>query len=290
MFVNGKQYRSVWFEKDKIKVINQLLLPHKFEIAELKSVEDVAGAIKTMVVRGAPTIGATGAYGIALAVVKGKDPSEAAETLRNTRPTANDLFRGIDHVLDSVKNIDLSHKNLYALNAANEYVNRSVEACRRIGEHGKELIKDNFRILTHCNAGWLACVDWGTALAPIYFAKKQGKKIFVYSDETRPTCQGIRLTSWELVNEGIPHAVIVDNAAGYFMQKGEVDMVITGADRIAKNGDVANQIGTYEKAVLAKENGIPFYVAAPFSTFDLSCKTGKDIPIEERNQDEVLCM
>ncbi len=290
MLVNGKPYRSVWFEKDRIKMINQFLLPHKFEIAELKSVEEVANAIKTMVVRGAPAIGVTGAYGIALAAKKGEDPEEARETLRNTRPTANDLFRGIGHVFDAVKNLDLSHKDLYALKAANEYANRTVEACKKIGEFGAELIKDDSRILTHCNAGWLACVDWGTALSPVYAAKRQGKRMFVYSDETRPTCQGIRLTSWELLNEGIPHAVIVDNAAGFFMQRGDVDMVITGADRIARNGDTANQIGTYEKAVVARENGIPFYIAAPSSTFDLSCETGKDIPIEERDQDEVLCM
>lgn len=287
MLVNGNHYRSVWFEKDKIKVINQILLPHKFEITELKNTEDVANAIKTMLVRGAPAIGVTGAYGIALATKKGKDPNEAKETLQNTRPTANDLFRGIDHVMDSLKDLELSHKDLYALKAANDYANRSVEACKKIGEFGSKLIKDDSRILTHCNAGWLACVDWGTALSPIYAAKRQNKKIFVYVDETRPRLQGAKLTSWELLNEGIPHAVIADNAAGHFMRKREIDVVIVGADRIAKNGDFANKIGTYEKAVLAKENDIPFYVAAPASTIDLSCESGEKIPIEERDENEV---
>jgi len=281
MLVNGKHFRTVWFEKNKIKMINQLLLPIKFEIKTLKSVEDVAEAIKTMVVRGAPAIGATGAYGIALAVIRGKDPEEAGETLRNTRPTAYDLFYGIDYVLKSIE------KNEDPLKSAEQYANLSVEACKKIGEHGAELIKDNSRILTHCNAGWLACVDWGTALSPVYFAKRQGKRTFVYVDETRPRLQGAKLTSWELLNEGVPHAVIADNAAGHYMRTGGIDMVIVGADRIARNGDFANKIGTYEKAVLAKENGIPFYAAAPSSTIDLSCESGDKIPIEERSEEEV---
>jgi translation initiation factor eIF-2B subunit alpha/methylthioribose-1-phosphate isomerase len=288
MLVNGKHYRTVWFEKDKIKMINQLLLPKKFEIVTLKSVEDVAKAIKTMVVRGAPAIGATGAYVIALAVMKDKNLGEATEILRNTRPTANDLFRGIDYVLDSIKKSeDKKGKKDLALKAAEEYANWSVEACKKIGVFGAELIKDDFRIATHCNAGWLACVDWGTALSPVYAAKRQGKRIEVYVDETRPRLQGAKLTSWELMNEGIPHSVIADNALGYYMREREIDLMIVGADRIAGNGDVANKIGTYEKAVLAKENRIPFYVAAPSTTIDLSCERGDDIPIEERDENEV---
>ncbi len=288
MLVNGKHYRTVWFEKNKIKMINQLLLPNKFEIVDLKSIEDVVNAIKNMVVRGAPAIGATAAYGIALAVVKGKDPEGAAEILRSTRPTANELFRGIDYVLFHVKSVEEEkEKKGIALKVAEEYANWSMESCRLIGEHGARLINDGYSIATHCNAGWLACVDWGTALSPIYAAKRQNKRMEVYVDETRPRLQGAKLTSWELLNEGIPHYVIADNALGYYIQNGDIDLIIVGADRIASNGDFANKIGTYEKAVLAKENRIPFYVAAPSTTMDFSCEIGSDIPIEERSEKEV---
>jgi len=281
MLVDGKHYRTVWFEDDKIKMIDQRSLPQKFEIVELSNVNEVADAIKNMIVRGAPAIGATGAYGIALAAIKNERISESSETLRKTRPTAYDLFHGIEYVLKAMEN------KKDPVKAAEEYANLSIEACKKIGEHGASLIKDGYRILTHCNAGWLACVDWGSALAPIYFAKRQRKIIFVYVDETRPRLQGAKLTSWELKNEGIDYSVIADNAAGHFVRTKEIDLVIVGADRIAKNGDFANKIGTYEKAVLAKENGIPFYVAAPRSTIDLSCESGEKIPIEEREEDEV---
>lgn len=281
MLVNGKHFRTVWFENDRIKMIDQRILPKKFEIVELRNVKEVADAIRSMIVRGAPAIGATGAYGIALAFIKKEGVRESAETLRKTRPTAYDLFYGIEHVLKATE------RGEDPLKAAEEYANLSIEACKKIGEYGASLIKDGFRILTHCNAGWLACVDWGTALAPIYFAKRQGKQMFVYVDETRPRLQGAKLTSWELKNEGIDHSVIADNAAGHFMRMKEIDIVIVGADRIAKNGDFANKIGTYEKAVLAKENDIPFYVAAPRSTIDLSCDSGGEIPIEERGEEEV---
>jgi translation initiation factor eIF-2B subunit alpha/methylthioribose-1-phosphate isomerase len=288
MLVKGKHYRTVWFEKNKIKTINQLLLPKKFETVTLKSVEDVAKAIQTMIVRGAPAIGATGAYGIALAIIKNENLEEAHKMLCDTRPTAQDLFRGIDHVLDAIRGTEGEKKRKeLAVKAAEEYANWSVEACKMIGEFGAELIKNDFRIATHCNAGWLACVDWGTALSPVYAAKREGKRIEVYVDETRPLLQGARLTSWELMNEGIPHTVIADNALGYYMREREIDMMIVGADRIAGNGDAANKIGTYEKAVLAKENRIPFYVAAPSTTIDLSCERGDDIPIEERGENEV---
>jgi len=281
MLVNGRHYRTVWFGDSKVRMIDQRELPKQFKIVEYENIDDLAEAIKTMVVRGAPAIGATGAYGIALAALRNENMERAKETLRNTRPTAYDLFYGIDYVLKAVE------KGENALAKAEEYASFSVESCKKIGEFGAELIKDGFRILTHCNAGWLACVDWGTALSPIYFAKRGGKRMFVYVDETRPRLQGAKLTSWELLNEGIPHAVVADNAAGHFMQRGEIDMVIVGADRIAGNGDFANKIGTYEKAVLAKENSVPFYVAAPSSTIDLSCESGRDIPIEERSEDEV---
>jgi translation initiation factor eIF-2B subunit alpha/methylthioribose-1-phosphate isomerase len=285
MLVNGKSYRSVWFEKNKIKLINQLLLPQKFEITSLYKVSEVASAIKGMMVRGAPAIGATAAYGMALAVINNEPIESASSLLRNTRPTAKDLFHGIEYVIKTIENE--GKKKDIALKSAEEYAQKSVEECKKIGEVGEKLLKDGFNVLTHCNAGWLACVDWGTALSPIYFAHRKGKKIFVFVDETRPRLQGAKLTSWELLNEGVEHAIIADNAAGYYMKKGEIDIVIVGADRIAMNGDFANKIGTYEKAVLAKENGIPFYVAAPSSTFDVSCESGKDIIIEERDENEV---
>ncbi len=274
MLVNGKEMRSLWYENDSLKLIDQRSLPAKLEIFEAKDENEVAYAIKEMVVRGAPAIGCAAAYGIAMA----KDKQKAAEILANTRPTARDLFHAIEYMLDKIKHGE------DALKAAEEYVEGIVEKCRKIGEHGKKLISPNARILTHCNAGALACVDYGTALAPIRMAKD--KNPFVWVDETRPRLQGL-LTSWELEQEGIEHAVIADNAAGYFMEKGEVDLVIVGADRITSNYDVANKIGTYEKAVVAKENDIPFYVAAPLSTFDKSIKSGRDIEIEERGEEEI---
>jgi translation initiation factor eIF-2B subunit alpha/methylthioribose-1-phosphate isomerase len=230
-----------------------------------------------MVVRGAPAIGAAAVYGM---VIGKNNITQTAEQLKKTRPTAHDLFYAIEYMLKA----DRDQKNL--INAAHTYVEDIINRCRQIGEHGNTLLKDGARILTHCNAGALATVDYGTALAPFRIANKNGKKIFVYVDETRPRLQGL-LTSWELEQEKIPHAVIVDNAAGYFMKKRDIDMVITGADRIAKNGDFANKIGTYEKAVLAKENNIPFYVAAPISTFDQNIETGDDIIIEQRGDSEL---
>ena len=207
---------------------------------------------------------------------------KAATVLSKARPTAYDLFDAIKYFKESYT----TKKDPKAI--ADAYADASAERCRKIGEIGEKLIKNNARVLTHCNAGALACVDYGTALAPIRLAHKNGKKVFVWVDETRPRCQGAKLTAFEMVQEGIPHAIIADNAAGHFMQRGEVDMCIVGADRVALNGDIANKIGTYEKAVLAKENGIPFYVAAPFSTIDFNCKEGSGIPIEERGEDEVL--
>jgi len=269
MLVEGKEMRSLWWD-GTLKLIDQRKLPFQLKIFEASSVEKVAYAIKKMVVRGAPAIGCAAAYGMALA----EDKEKAARMLKRTRPTAHDLFYAVDYMTENEGRIEAAHR----------YVEDIVEKCRKIGEIGEKLIKHGSRILTHCNAGALATVDWGTALAPIRMAKD--REIFVWVDETRPRLQGL-LTSWELKQEGIKHAVIADNAAGYFMREREVDMVIVGADRIASNHDVANKIGTYEKAVLAKENGIPFYVAAPISTFDESISDGKKIKIEERDAEEV---
>ncbi len=277
-----KDLRAVWFEDGIVKLIDQRKLPHKIEIFEAGNYEEVAYAIKDMIVRGAPAIGITAAYGMAQAWLQKQDIHKVYETLKNTRPTAHDLFYALNLMKKAIENEE------DAVKIAESYANDIISRCERIGDRGEKLIKDGFRILTHCNAGALAVGDWGTATAPIRKAHRNGKKIFVWVDETRPRLQGARLTAWEMLQEGIDHAIIADNAAGHFMQRGEVDMVIVGADRISRNGDVANKIGTYEKAVLAKENGIPFYVAAPVSTFDFSIECGADIPIEERSENEVL--
>ena len=269
MLVEGKEMRSLWWD-GILKLIDQRRLPFQLKIFEADSMEKVAYAIKKMVVRGAPAIGCAAAYGMVL----GEDKEKAARMLKRTRPTAHDLFYAVDYMLE----------NGCTLEAADNYVESIIQKCKKIGEVGAKLIKNGCKILTHCNAGALATVDWGTALAPLRMAKD--KNIFVWVDETRPRLQGL-LTAWELEQEGINHALIVDNAAGYYMKEGHIDMVIVGADRIASNYDVANKIGTYEKAVLAKENGIPFYVAAPISTFDRSIESGKQIKIEERDSVEV---
>jgi translation initiation factor eIF-2B subunit alpha/methylthioribose-1-phosphate isomerase len=278
MIIEGKNRQVLWFENDTLFLIDQRKLPFSVEIVEARTVKEVADTIRNMVVRGAPAIGATAAYGM---VIGQKNPDETAELLRKTRPTAYDLFYAIDYMLDQLG------QNKNAQKAADTYAETIIDNCKSIGIHGNTLIEDNMNILTHCNAGALATIDWGTALAPFRIAHQVGKKIFVFADETRPRLQGL-LTSWELAQEQIPHAVIADNAGGYYMKNGEIDMVITGADRIAKNGDVANKIGTYEKAVLAKENNIPFYVAAPSSTFDTSISTGDEIIIEQRESEELL--
>ena len=277
MKIDGKQYRSLWQDGNVIRFIDQRKLPYSFEIFTAKSVDDVAFAIKDMVVRGAPAIGAAAAYGMALGE---KTTQKSAELLKATRPTAHDLFYAVEymvHAIDQGKN---------AFTVASTYVEDIITCCKKIGENGGSLIKDDTKVLTHCNAGALATVDYGTALAPLRVAHEKNKKIFVFVDETRPRLQGL-LTAWELFQERIPHALIVDNAAGYFMRNNEIDLVIVGADRIAKNGDFANKIGTYEKAVLAKENGIPFYVAAPVSTYDSNLKDGMQIVIEERGGKEL---
>ncbi len=220
---------------------------------------------------------------------------KAADILKSTRPTAVDLFHVIDRILNKIKDTDDAAEDNekateISISEAQKIADETVDASKKIGEFGNELLKNKFKILTHCNAGALACVDFGTALSPLRIAKYAGKEIFAFVDETRPRLQRAKLTAWELLNEGIEHRIIADNAAGYFMQKGEIDLCIVGADRIALNGDVANKIGTYEKAVLAKENNIPFYVAAPLSTIDFNINAGIEIPIEERKEDEVLIL
>tara|TARA_Y100000310_G_C20693631_1_gene823993 strand:+ start:2556 stop:3581 length:1026 start_codon:yes stop_codon:yes gene_type:complete len=281
-------------EGNNVQLIEQRLLPHKFEIFTAKNHNETAFAIKDMIVRGAGAIGATAAYGIAQATLEADESNfkeyiwKAVETIRSTRPTAQNLFTGVNFILNSIKDLeDLEEIRKVAVEKANEFADYDADACKKIGEHGNSLIKDGFKIGTHCNAGWLAFVDWGSALSPIFTANRAGKDVFVFVDETRPRIQG-SLTAWELQNENVKYAIIADNAVGYYMKKKKIDMVITGADRIVVNGDVANKIGTYEKAVLAKENGIPFYVAAPTTTFDMETENGDGIDIEERHEDEML--
>ena len=266
-------------DRHSVKAIDQKVLPDKLRIVTIRTPDEMARAISDMTVRGAPSIGAAGAYGMALAWLRKENLTKASVKLVKTRPTAHDLSYAVNMMLSKCD------ENL--VEVADDFCDEIVDRCRRIGENGSKLIKDGSRILTHCNAGALATIDYGTALAPIRVAHRQGRKVFVYVDETRPRLQGARLTSWELMNEGIDHAVISDNAAGHYM-KSSVDLVIVGADRIARNGDFANKIGTYTKAVLAKENWVPFYVAAPISTFDRAIRTGNEIVIEERSEDEVL--
>jgi methylthioribose-1-phosphate isomerase len=296
MKVDGKDYRTVWLEGSTVKTIEQRLLPHRFEIAGLATHRDTAEAIRGMLVRGAGAIGAAAGYGMAQVFLEAPQDEPARsryvaagyETLRTTRPTARDLFYAIDRVLAAGKAAPSGQSAAAAVREAQAVADENAQAGEMIGRHGAPLIRPGFRVLTHCNAGWLAFVDWGSALSPIYFAHRAGVKLSVWVDETRPRCQGASLTAWELLQEGVPFEIIADNAAGFLMSRGEVDLVITGADRIAANGDAANKIGTYEKALCAKAHNIPFYVAAPLSTFDRNCPSGRDIPIERRDEDEVL--
>jgi methylthioribose-1-phosphate isomerase len=280
--VEGRQQemRALWYDSGKVVMIDQRLLPNTFKLVTFDRCSEVASAIKDMTVRGAPAIGVAAAYGMLLATREGTKIEDAARMLKATRPTAHDLFFAVDSMLDAIRS------NKDPEEAARYYADSIVNKCRKIGEYGEPLIKDGANVMTHCNAGALATVDYGTALAPMRVAWDKGKKIFVYVSETRPRLQGMKLTAYELLNEGIPHAIIPDGASGHFMRKG-VDIIIVGADRIAANGDFANKIGTYEKAVLAKELGIPFYTAAPISTFDFSIEDGGQIPIEDRAEDEV---
>ncbi|MGP8159357.1 MAG: S-methyl-5-thioribose-1-phosphate isomerase [Thermoplasmata archaeon] len=277
--------RALWYRDGALHLIDQRELPARTVLRHLHRVREVADAIRSMTVRGAPAIGVAAAYGMALAHREGGySPQRTAKLLRSTRPTAVDLAVGVE----AVRTAWVAGED--PLEAADGYRAQIVEECHRIGIAGAPLLRRAHRVLTHCNAGALATVEWGTALAPIRVARDRGADLFVWVDETRPLLQGARLTAWELARERIPHAVIVDNAAGAFMKAGQVDAVIVGADRIARNGDFANKIGTYEKAVVARENGIPFYVAAPWSTFDARRRDGTGIPVEERSEEEVLEM
>ena len=278
---NGeKDIRAVWFEDGRVVMIDQRRLPHELVFVSFDRYEDVAESIRNMTTRGAPSIGATAAYGMCLAALSGCDLEKAAKDIKSARPTANDLFYAVDRMTEELS------KGRDPVIAADEYAQSMIDKCIAIGEFGGPLIKDGFKVMTHCNAGALATVDVGTALAPIRKAKADGKEFFVYASETRPRLQGMQLTAWELNQEGIDHAIIPDGSSGHFIREG-VDMIIVGADRIAANGDFANKIGTFEKAVIAKAFGVPFYVAAPISTFDFNTATGKDIVIENRTEDEV---
>jgi len=289
MKVNGKHVRTVGFENGKCIMIEQNKLPFEFSWYVAETYKDSCHAIKTMIVRGAGAIGAVGAYAMAQAALEAPEAhylefvAAAKQEINNTRPTAQNLFYATEAVYQ--KAILSRHE---AVNEANRIADENAEEGRLIGEHGNQLIQTGMRIETHCNAGWLAFVDYGSALAPIYAAHDAGKNVFVYADETRPRAQGGRLTAWELYNHGVPHEIIPDNAGAYLMAQGKVDMMIVGADRIVANGDVANKIGTLEKAIAAKFYGVPFYVAAPCSTFDLKTASGKDIPIEQRGSEELM--
>ena len=297
MRIEGKEYRTIWFENNVVKIIDQTKLPHKFKIKELKTVKDSINAIKIMEVRGAPLIGATAAYGLALAVQENNDPEfikKSAKELIQSRPTAINLKWAVDRMIKKLTGINSDQILSIALNEAKKICDEDEKFCENIGINGLKVIeeiynkkKDTVNILTHCNAGWLATINWGTATSPIYHAHKKGIPVHVWVDETRPRNQGANLTSYELNEEEIPNTIIADNTGGILMQRGEVDMCIVGTDRTSSNGDVCNKIGTYLKALAAHDNNVPFYVALPSSTIDWDIKDAKDIPIEERNSEEL---
>ena len=305
MLVGNEKYQTIWLkDENTVQVIDQRILPFEFEIVDLETGEDAFSAIRDMIVRGAPLIGVTASYGMYLSLLRigsteyWKDKLiQAGDHLKSARPTAVNLSFAIDQQLDALSTINNYEDALKkSLQTAEELRNTEIENCRLIGKYGLPLIEEiaekkdgePVNILTHCNAGWLACIDYGTATAPLYFAHDKGIKIHVWVDETRPRNQGAKLTAWELKQHGIPHTVIPDNTGGLLMQNGMVDMVIVGSDRTAANGDVANKIGTYLKALAAKDNNIPFYVALPLSTIDLNIQDGvTEIPIEQRSPDEI---
>ena len=299
MKVNGKPTRTICLSNDSrtVEIIDQTKLPFEFKTVKLKTFEDAYYAIKEMLVRGAPLIGVTGAYGLCLAANQNKNINfikDAYDHLKSARPTAVNLSWSLDRMIEIAHNSDKNNiiKNLYE--EANKILEEDINFSKNIGKYGSNIIEKIFKkknktinILTHCNAGWLATVDWGTATAPIYTAFNKNIPIHVWVDETRPRNQGSFLTSWELREHGVPHTIIADNTGGHLMQKGEVDIVIVGSDRTTYTGDVCNKIGTYLKALSAYDNNIPFYAALPSSTIDWSIKNGTDIPIEERNEEEV---
>ena len=298
MKIENKEYRTIWFDESSqsVKIIDQTKLPHQFTIKELKTVKDVINAIKTMEVRGAPLIGGAAAYGIVLAIKENNDPifiKKSSKDLIQSRPTAINLKWAVDRIMKRL--LDNNDEILdIALKEAKEICDEDEKFCENIGLNGLKLIeeiynkkKDTVNILTHCNAGWLATINWGTATSPIYKAHKKGIPIHVWVDETRPRNQGANLTSYELNEEGVANTIIADNTGGILMQRGEVDMCIVGTDRTLSTGDVCNKIGTYLKALAAHDNNVPFYVALPSSTIDWDIKNFKDIPIEERNPEEL---
>jgi methylthioribose-1-phosphate isomerase len=304
MKVNGKPMRSIWVESDgaSVGVIDQTLLPHRFATLTLKALADAARAIATMQVRGAPLIGAVAAYGVWLAMrsdASDESLERAYATLLATRPTAINLKWALDEMMAAVRNRPRGERVAAALCRAGEICDEDVAINQAIGRHGFKLIEDiaarkngeRVNVLTHCNAGWLATVDLGTATAPIYLAHDKGLPVHVFADETRPRNQGASLTAWELGRHGVPHTVIPDNTGGHLMQHGLVDLVIVGTDRVSAQGDVCNKIGTYLKALAARDNGVPFYVALPSPTIDFTIIDGlAEIPIEQRGADEVACM
>jgi methylthioribose-1-phosphate isomerase len=304
MKIKDKHFRTIWLADDgwSVEIIDQTKLPHQFETTRLTTLEEAGRAILTMQVRGAPLIGATAAYGVALAMRQ--DASDAAldaaiEFLAKQRPTAVNLRWALDEMRKTLAPVAPAEREAVAYQRAADNCDEDVETCRRIGEHGLRIIKDIastkppgevVNILTHCNAGWIACVDWGTATSPIYQAHDLGIKVHVWVDETRPRNQGASLTAYELGAHGVPHTIIVDNAGGHLMQHGHVDLCIVGTDRVTANGDVANKIGTYLKALAAHDNDVPFFVALPYTTIDWQLDDGMRIPIEERSSIEVLAM
>ena len=304
MLVNNKHYRTIWVKENNDKVIqliDQRFLPHKFIIEDLKTVDDFAKAIKDMHVRGAGLIGATAGYGMYIAALQAPDVNfdeslkKSANKLIATRPTAINLKWAVERQLKEMeKGKSIKEKREIAVKTANQIADEDADYCKKIGEHGVKIIEEiskkknkTVNILTHCNAGWLAFVDYGSAIAPIYAAHDKGIKVHVWVDETRPRNQGARLTAWELQEHGVPYTVIPDNVGGHLMQHGMVDLVLVGTDRTTFTGYVCNKIGTYLKALSAKDNNIPFYVALPSSTFDWTIRNGFDIPIEQRNSEEV---
>ena len=296
-----QHYRTVTFDRaqNAVRLIEQRLLPHEFKIVATPHFRATAAAITDMIVRGAGAIGATAAYGLAQGALafRGRDLKKFSvhvetvySVLKNARPTAVDPVNAMNDVCAAMRSgKTVAERQFLALAAAEEFAREDVQHCEEIGQHGAKLIRNGMKILTHCNAGWLAFVDIGTATAPMYAAQAQGKKFHVFCDETRPRSQGATLTAWELAQQKISHQIIADNAAGHLMQRGEIDLVIVGSDRtLGRTGEVANKIGTYTKAVLAARHKIPFYVAIPLSTIDWNLKRGFDIPIEERHESEVL--
>jgi len=297
MKIEGKEYKTIWYEGNSVKIIDQTKLPHQFIIKEIKTVKDAINAIKVMEVRGAPLIGGTAAYAIALAIQENHNPEfikKSTEELIQSRPTAINLKWAVDRMTKKLSGINRDQILKIALEEAKEICDEDEKFCKNIGVNGLKIIeeiynkkKDTVNILTHCNAGWLATINWGTATSPIYHAKKKGIPVHVWVDETRPRNQGANLTSYELNEEEIPNTIIADNTGGILMQRGEVDMCIVGTDRTLSNGDVCNKIGTYLKALAAYDNNIPFYVTLPSSTIDWDIKNSKDIPIEERSSEEL---